>query len=823
MILAIKISSDCYMCRVTGITRVYTNPSDMKPSIYTILPGEMFVSDKQADIGSSVLFQISSPVSEDRVLSIPYDTWVSSAYLDYVPIEVVEDEYTELPSPKECHEYFVVKVNYNTFYENSQTSEGYSWPLTLGSVIEVDRYIENKTDTVSNIRYRIKSINGSIEAKEVGMWILGNPTFYKNGTKYQNHEKNTLESIAEENVPEGAKTRRFGVMRAAASTSTTKAATNAKDAVMYVGQQETQSSPFDSDLKVDAGVDLVNQATKAASEQSSKTQSKAEIASAGASETSTNTDDSNTDVSNWSRPQEDLDEYAKISYTEVSDYQELYKKYNLTYMGENLMSIPIGRMIFVHGMPFQYTYLTDRRLNNNTIYTKEPTADKVKSGEYDLYGRMFAGDIAANMPICSITPGTPVFLTNIKQSLFGVDSNASNKEKGGWLPLLSGITDFNVGDAIKSIIDQNDDKAYQYYSMEINTTEYFNFVNALCQTTARFMGLSNVKYRNKACTSFNWSSYNTAAEQDYSMFEEILGINDGVAFAFDPMSSISDTMNNSTKDSDLAGMINGISEKARELEFMLGTGGINLDIVNSSEYEAAIASVSDGVLSGIRNPLSVISTFISNATHGMNVRFPEMWSDSSINRAYDLDMKFITPYATQFCKWRYVIVPFLHLFCLAAPQSKDTIMNYSRPFLIKAYSRGYFNVEMGLIDTIQWKRYGEGDMISEDGIPTEIDVSISFHDLYQQLAISLFNGSDGSENDITINLQRIAVFFNNSGLMDMLGSLSGVNTNRFNLGEKLSLFASTAVGAFSAHGSNVLSHISNRVRNSSLVKFLYGV
>lgn len=822
MILAIKITSDCYMCRVTGITRVYTNPSDMKPSNHTILPGEMFVSDKQADIGSSVLFQISSPVSEDRVLSIPYDTWVSSAYLDYAPIEVIEDEYTELPSPKECHEYFVVKVNYNTFYENSQTSEGYSWPLTLGSIIEVDRYIENKSDTISNIRYHIKSIDGSIDAKEVGMWILGNPTFYRNETKYQDHEKNTLELIKEKDVPERVKfkTSNLNQSRSVGSSSRKSDITQSP---LYTGNRETQSSQFSSSLVDDLGTPVVKKVAESAAAQSAKTQSKEDINSAGAAETSTDTDDSNSDVSNWSRPQEDLDEYAKITYSEVSDYRELYKKYNLTYMGENLMSIPIGRMIFVHGMPFQYTYLTDRRLNNNTIYTKEPTSYKVKSGEYDLYGRMFAGDIAANMPICSITPGTPVFLTNIKQSLFGVDSNASNKERGGWLPLLSGVTDFNIGDAIKSIIDQNDDKAYQYYSMEINTTEYFNFVNALCQTTARFMGLSKVKYRNKACTSFNWSTYNTAAEQDYSMFEEILGINDGVAFAFDPMSSISDTMNNSTKDSDLAGMINGISEKARELEFMLGTGGISLDIVNSSDYEAALASVSDGVLSGIRNPLSVIGTFISNATHGMNVRFPEMWSDSSISRSYDLDMKFITPYATQFCKWRYVIVPFLHLFCLAAPQSKDTIMNYSRPFLIKAYSRGYFNVEMGLIDTIQWKRYGEGDMISEDGIPTEIDVSISFHDLYQQLAISLFNGSEGSEHDITMNYQRIAVFFNNSGLMDMLGSLSGVNTNRFNLGEKLSLFASTAVGAFSAQGANVLSHISNRVRNSSVSKFLYGL
>lgn len=817
MILAIKITSNCYMCRVTGITRVYTNLSDMKPSTHTILPGEMFISNQQADIGSSTLFQISSPVSQERMLSIPYDTWIPSTYLDYAPIEVVEEDYEELPSPKECHEYFVVKINYNIFYEHSQSSEGYSWPVKVGTVIEVDRSIEIKNDNVTNMRYRVKSVDGSTDTKEVGMWILGNPTFYQNDTKYQDHTKNTLEVIQEEDVPERVKFR-----SAVRRSSPARSGGNPQDSIIYQGKQKTQTSPFGSSTAVDVGQNLVKQAGENAKNLSNKTKTDKDLKDSG-NTSSTDTDDANTDVSTWERPQEDLDEYAKITYTEMSDYVGLYKKYNMTYLGESLMSIPIGRMIFVHGMPFQYTYLTDRRLNNNTVYSKEPTGNFIKSGNLDMYGRMFAGDIAANTPICSIVPGTPVFLTNIKQSLFGVDSNASNKEKGGWLPVLSQITDFNIGDAIKSIIDQNDDKAYQYYSMEVNTTEYFNFVNALCQTTARFMGLGNIAYRNRSCTAFDWSNYNQAAEQDYSMFEEIAGMNNGISFAFDPMSSISDTMNNSTKDSDLAGMLNGISEKARELEFMLGTGGISLDIVNSSDYEAALASVTDGVLSGIRNPMSVISSFISNTTHGMNVRFPEMWSDSSLSRSYDIDMKFITPYATQFCKWRYVIVPFLHLFCLAAPQSKDTIMNYSRPFLIKAYSRGYFNVEMGLIDSIQWKRYGEGDMISEDGVPTEIDVSISFHDLYQQLAISLFHGAEGSEKDITVNMQRIAVFFNNSGLMDMLGSLSGVNTNRFNLGEKLSLFASTAIGAFSATGSNVLSHISDRVRNSSVMKFIYGL
>ena len=136
-------------------------------------------------------------------------------------------------------------------------------------------------------------------------------------------------------------------------------------------------------------------------------------------------------------------------------------------------------------------------------------------------------------------------------------------------------------------------------------------------------------------------------------------------------------------------------------------------------------------------------------------------------------------------------------------------MNYSRPFLIKAYSKGYFNVEMGIITSLQWKRFGDGDMISGDGVPTQIDVSVAFQDMYYQLAMSKMAGVTGS-------FEMMGVFFNNNGLMEMLGTLSGVNMLRISLGERLSLFASSAVGAFSATGSNFMKHLSQKLSNAYL-------
>ena len=495
----------------------------------------------------------------------------------------------------------------------------------------------------------------------------------------------------------------------------------------------------------------------------------------------------------------------QVDYNEQT-MDELYESYGFNYNSAgNVMSIPLGRMIFVHGMPFQYTHLTDRRGNSHNQYGKESTVNETtklsaSDGTIDMYGRSFAKEIASNMPIAVIVPGVPRFITNVKEGLLG-SYRGENATRNNWIPFWNDLTDTELESAMQNFMQNGKDGDYQYYTMEVDTTDYFNYVNALCQNSAKMMGLSTFKYHGKMCDKLDWGKYNSSADQDYSMFEEVTGISGGVSFAFDPLSSITDSISNSTGESQFAGFINGLSAKARELEFMTGTVA-NFNMINSEDYEASIASLDDGTFSGITNAVNRVKSFINNTAHGVNVRFPLLWNDSNSSKSYDLDMRFITPYSTTFCKWRYVLVPFFHVFCLAAPRSDTSVVNYKRPFLIRAFSKGYFNVEMGIIESLQWKRFGDGDMISEDGVPTQIDVTISFQDLYQQLAMSKTDGPTA-----------IGIFFNNTGLMDMMGTLSGVNMNRISLGERLSLYASSATGAFSRIGSNFFRRFSDRTRN----------
>lgn len=496
-----------------------------------------------------------------------------------------------------------------------------------------------------------------------------------------------------------------------------------------------------------------------------------------------------------------------------TDMDQLYQNYGFNYSmsQRHLMDVPIGRMTFVHGMPFQYTYLTDRREGNNNYEGQDSLPDEVTSlnvrtGSVDLYGRTFGKEIAANMPIVVIAPGNPIFLTNVKQGVIGY-SGTSQSARNNWIPFFDTANELTGSEFDAALAElTNDNGDYQYYSMTIDTADYFNYVNAICQTSARLMGLTDFIYHGTTCDKLDWGKYNQSVDQDYSMFEEVIGVTNGVSFAFDPVSSITDSISNETSDSMFTSMLNEVSSKAREVEFVTGQIGIDTGLAN---YEGSTPTIGN---STIGNIASRIGSFLNNSIHGMNVRFPKIWNDSSSSKDYNLEMHFITPYATTFCKWRYVLVPFFHIFCLTAPRSIKTVMNYSRPFLIKAYSKGYFNVEMGIITSLQWKRFGDGDMISDAGVPTQIDVSVAFQDMYYQLAMSKMSGITGS-------FEMMGVFFNNNGLMEMLGTLSGVNMLRISLGERLSLFASSAVGAFSATGSNFMRHISDRL--SSIYTSIY--
>ena len=98
---------------------------------------------------------------------------------------------------------------------------------------------------------------------------------------------------------------------------------------------------------------------------------------------------------------------------------------------------------------------------------------------------------------------------------------------------------------------------------------------------------------------------------------------------------------------------------------------------------------------------------------------------------------------------------------MAAPR-QVAANGYVSPYLIRAYSKGWFNCDMGIIEDIRVQK-GQNAQWSKEGYPLEIQVSITIKDLYSSLSIN--NGIDGS------------LFFSNIGLIDHLCNIAGVNKN----------------------------------------------
>ena len=478
----------------------------------------------------------------------------------------------------------------------------------------------------------------------------------------------------------------------------------------------------------------------------------------------------------------------------------LYNKYVKTEdevaTGTSFTGVPIYRYNFVHGLPFQFTPLTDRRYYNDT--TEYDTDDD----NCDQYGRCFAKTIVSDTPIVVFTPGLPRYLTS--ESL-GISQSAEEQNSLANF-VLTGDADSTVEELL------NSDKNLEYFSLGVTTTEYFKYVNTLTRNSAILMEIGDMSYHstsNKgvALKALDWGNYNKDIDSK-TIMADVLGIDGGVAFAFDPQSSVSASLSNTTTDSSIASQINTYSAQVRELEFLAGATAASNAL---SGLQSTISSIVGGVTGGTTddtgtNLFSRIGTGINNVVQGLNLKFPEIWSDSAQQKSYSCEMKFVSPYAALFSCWRYVLVPFFHLLPLAAPRATKSLNSYTSPFLIRAYSKGYFNVEMGIIDSMTYKTFGDGDMITADGIPMQIDCDISFHDLYKQLTVCTAGGTNA------------ALFFNNTGLIDLLGTLSGVNMCRLSLTDRLSMFAINTYNSVMDVTTNFRRKISDKF-NTHLAKF----
>lgn len=416
-----------------------------------------------------------------------------------------------------------------------------------------------------------------------------------------------------------------------------------------------------------------------------------------------------------------------------------------TYYGNNAASdtqildgLIVNNLNGVYGIPYQFMDIVDPRLSGSVM------------------GRKYAERIIAKMPLLCITPGKVEFM-----------SNYSKDEQTGLLAkLISGDTDTDISDIIK--------KNGRYFTFGFAYKDYFAYVNSLCRVGARFLNIHNMEIniggKKAKASSFDWANALNKKLKATFTSQEFVG------FYMDSTDSVSESFNNDTTQSQLSSTVNGMSDLAREVGFLLGAGaGKTIQVMDQAkltETMASIEEISDKYLNGSRLFTDIANNFATIATGG-KLLFPEIWADSQFSRSFDVTIKLRTPDADTVSWYLNIYVPLCHLIALAAGHQTENGNGYHSPFLIRAFYKGLFNVDMGIISDMNITK-GKESAWSIDGLPTEIDVNLTIKDLYNMLSIV-----DGSKpkNFVTNNI-----------LMDYIANTCGININQMDIQRSLEIY-----------------------------------
>ena len=421
----------------------------------------------------------------------------------------------------------------------------------------------------------------------------------------------------------------------------------------------------------------------------------------------------------------------------------------------------------IFAMPYQFLPTVDRRIespvNTESVFSLE-----------DKMGRRYGEKIASHLPLLFLTPCRPRFMEGFNQNDISTVLNS----------LLTGQ------DLIPEL-----SKSGRYFTTEFAYNEYYQCVNLMCAEVAYFCGIQDeyiqLPNSNGEIQIKNIDWY-TQARND--SFNNYFFAKDSVVFYADGLTTISDSFSNTTTDSQIASTVNGFSETAKELKFLLGENSLAAkltDFVEQAEntIKEGLSGFVDFAAGGLVNDL--LGTGVNTVMQGGKMLFPKIWGDSSFSRSYSFDIKLRSPDHDNVSIFLNLLVPYIHLLALCLPQSitsgtaKGSPNAYNSPFLLRAYSKGQFNINMGIITDMSVTRGGEAQW-NDNGLPTQMDISLTIEDLYNTLFMTNPNPEGKSPipgfTSITDFLRLDVV--SNTEMLDFLSNLAGLNIAGVELARK---------------------------------------
>mgnify|MGYP000159892610 CR=1 FL=1 len=418
--------------------------------------------------------------------------------------------------------------------------------------------------------------------------------------------------------------------------------------------------------------------------------------------------------------------------------------------------LPVKTPIGIYGIPYQFSENVDSKLDGTT------------------FGQYYADRVISRMPLLVLSPGKVSFM-----------KASSDSDRATAIQQL--VNSFNGADSDLTSFLTTPGK---YYTFEYNADDYWEYVNTMNQACATYLGIQDVKIKinnyEAKLASFKWEK---AVSSDFGSW--LQSKEDFVTFYADSDSTTGEDFSNTTTQSMIAGTLNKSSDIGKEIRFLMGEDGVVNDFVNSETINKALDQIDQlaGSLTGSEsNIISQLSKEFAVIATGGKLIFPEIWDDSSFTKDFDCKIKLRCPCPNPLGWFLDICVPLNHLLAFTMPRtphgndiagqllSSDVTANgYFSPFLVRGFYKGIASVDMGIVTSLRIDKGKEGSW-TVDGLPTEVDVSMTIKDLYTAMAMTPY--------------KRHADLLNNTQYLSYLAFNCGVALNQPDVYKSVKLYGS---------------------------------
>ena len=125
------------------------------------------------------------------------------------------------------------------------------------------------------------------------------------------------------------------------------------------------------------------------------------------------------------------------------------------------------------------------------------------------------------------------------------------------------------------------------------------------------------------------------------------------------------------------------------------------------------------------------------------------------------------------------------------------------PFLVRAFYRGLFNCDMGIITSLSITKGKEGSW-TLNGLPTEVDLSLTIKDLYNVMIMTC------KDTPVT--------FMSNTCFLNYLSNACGISVNKMDIERSIELYYTIYKGKLlnAITGRNFWNDVIQGIQNKAL-------